>query len=212
MPHICPVLADVGFHGCPPITLYQQQILSMAIYALHSQGLRFVESHICQNRADMGHPGFVADRAPEKSRLKSECENERFCNQTPQGPEGRPPKVSPVRKGIHHDDDERRRRGTFLLDDAMHNRARVPMCLWKTLVIKATGINLQNRAFPLLLAGALILVGAGDLIQKQTQVAAQNNVRSELGRGRRLYTLNQKSNECLQGDLALREWPLVDRG
>ena len=28
----------------------------MAIYALHSQGLRFVESHISQNRADMGHP------------------------------------------------------------------------------------------------------------------------------------------------------------
>ncbi len=41
----------------------------MAIDTLHSQGLRFVESHICQNRADMGHPGFVADRAPEKSRL-----------------------------------------------------------------------------------------------------------------------------------------------
>jgi hypothetical protein len=57
-------LADVGFSGCPPITLYRQQILkSMAIYALHSQGLKFVESHICQNRADMGHPGSVADRA-----------------------------------------------------------------------------------------------------------------------------------------------------
>ncbi len=26
----------------------------MAIYALHSQGLRFVESHISQNRADRG--------------------------------------------------------------------------------------------------------------------------------------------------------------
>ncbi len=70
MPHICPVLADVGFNGCPPITLYQQQILSTAIYTLHIQGLRFAESHICQNRADMGHPGFVADRAPEKSRLE----------------------------------------------------------------------------------------------------------------------------------------------
>ncbi len=64
MPHICPVLADVGFNGCSPTTLYQQQILkSVPIYTLHSQGLRFVESHICQNRADMGHPGFVADRA-----------------------------------------------------------------------------------------------------------------------------------------------------
>ncbi len=69
MPHICPVLADVGFNGSSPITLYPQQILSMAIYGLHSQGLRFAESHICQNRADMGHPGLVADRAPEKARL-----------------------------------------------------------------------------------------------------------------------------------------------
>ena len=63
VPHICPVLADVGFHGCPPIALYQPQIFrSMALDALHSQGLRLVESHICQNRADMGHPGFVAER------------------------------------------------------------------------------------------------------------------------------------------------------
>src|SRR5271170_639945 len=29
---------------------------------LHTQGPRFVESHICQNRADMGHPSFVTDR------------------------------------------------------------------------------------------------------------------------------------------------------
>ena len=55
VPHICPILADVGFHGCLPTTLYQQQILkSMTIDTLHSQGLRFVEYHICQNRADMG--------------------------------------------------------------------------------------------------------------------------------------------------------------
>jgi hypothetical protein len=26
----------------------------MVIYTLHTQGPRFVESHICQNRADMG--------------------------------------------------------------------------------------------------------------------------------------------------------------
>jgi hypothetical protein len=26
VPHICPVLADVGFHGCPPVTLYWQQV------------------------------------------------------------------------------------------------------------------------------------------------------------------------------------------
>ena len=24
---ICPVLADVGFHGCPPFNLYSQQML-----------------------------------------------------------------------------------------------------------------------------------------------------------------------------------------
>jgi hypothetical protein len=34
----------------------------MVIYTLYTQGLRFVESHICQNRADMGHPSFVKDR------------------------------------------------------------------------------------------------------------------------------------------------------
>ena len=30
----------------------------MIIYAVYSQRLRSVESHICQNRADMGHPSF----------------------------------------------------------------------------------------------------------------------------------------------------------
>jgi hypothetical protein len=29
-----------------------------AICSPHSLGSAFVESHICQNRADMGHPGF----------------------------------------------------------------------------------------------------------------------------------------------------------
>jgi hypothetical protein len=28
---------------------------------LHTQEPRFVESHICQNRADMGHPSVVTD-------------------------------------------------------------------------------------------------------------------------------------------------------
>jgi hypothetical protein len=33
VPHICPVLADVGFHGCPPISLHWQQVLmSMVNY------------------------------------------------------------------------------------------------------------------------------------------------------------------------------------
>ncbi len=35
----------------------------MVIYTLHTQGPRFVESHICQNRADMGHPSFVMEQA-----------------------------------------------------------------------------------------------------------------------------------------------------
>ena len=56
---ICPVLADMGF---PPLTFYWQQVfMSILIYALYTQGPRFVESHICQNRADMGHPSFVTD-------------------------------------------------------------------------------------------------------------------------------------------------------
>ena len=37
--------------------------MSMVIYTLYTQGPKFVESHICQNRADMGHPSFVTDRA-----------------------------------------------------------------------------------------------------------------------------------------------------
>ncbi len=35
----------------------------MVIYTLHTQGPRFVESHICQNRADMGHPSSVMEQA-----------------------------------------------------------------------------------------------------------------------------------------------------
>ncbi len=30
---------------------------------LYTQGPKSVESHICQNRADMGHPSFVMDQA-----------------------------------------------------------------------------------------------------------------------------------------------------
>jgi hypothetical protein len=63
----------MGFHGCLPVTLYWQQVfISMVIYALYTQGPRSVESHICQNRADMGHPSFVTGRERpvcEKSRL-----------------------------------------------------------------------------------------------------------------------------------------------
>jgi len=35
--------------------------MSMVIYTLYTQGPKSVESHICQNRADMGHPSFVTD-------------------------------------------------------------------------------------------------------------------------------------------------------
>jgi len=42
---------------------WQQVLMSIVIYTLYSQEPRFVESHICQNRADMGHPSFVADPA-----------------------------------------------------------------------------------------------------------------------------------------------------
>ncbi len=45
----------------------------MIFYTLHSRRLRSVESHICQNRADMGHPSLVTGRERqvcEKSRLE----------------------------------------------------------------------------------------------------------------------------------------------
>jgi hypothetical protein len=42
----------------------------MVIYTLYTQGPRFVESHICQNRADMGHPSFVTDPAVRNSSVR----------------------------------------------------------------------------------------------------------------------------------------------
>jgi hypothetical protein len=49
----------------------------MVIYTLHTQGPRFVESHICQNRADMGHPSSVTEQAVrnagESPDLVSDC-------------------------------------------------------------------------------------------------------------------------------------------
>jgi len=38
-------------------------LMLMVICTLHTQEPRFVESHICQNRADMGHPSFVTEQA-----------------------------------------------------------------------------------------------------------------------------------------------------
>jgi hypothetical protein len=44
----------MGFHGCPPVTLYRQQVLmSMVIYTLYTQGPRFVESHISRKTSEM---------------------------------------------------------------------------------------------------------------------------------------------------------------
>ena len=62
--HICPVLADVGFHK-----LRFQSLQSIADHGpedpllVESDRWTAVESHICQNRADMGHPCFVTDQA-----------------------------------------------------------------------------------------------------------------------------------------------------
>ncbi len=42
--------------------------MSMVSYTVRTQGAKFVESHICQNRADMGHPSFVTDQAVRNCR------------------------------------------------------------------------------------------------------------------------------------------------
>ena len=42
-----------------PLSLLQRIPRSMIIYTINSQRPRSAESHICQNRADMGHPSFV---------------------------------------------------------------------------------------------------------------------------------------------------------
>jgi hypothetical protein len=54
--------------------------LSMVIYTLYTLGPRFVESHICQNRADMGHPSFVTDQAV---RIASDIRGTRRWNGLP---------------------------------------------------------------------------------------------------------------------------------
>jgi hypothetical protein len=70
VPHICPVLADVGFHGYPRVTLYRQRVfMSMVIYTLYTQGPKFVESHICQNRADTAFIKESRMEFPEANRL-----------------------------------------------------------------------------------------------------------------------------------------------
>ncbi len=51
---------------------YQRIQRPVALQSVRSQGSRSAESHICQNRADMGHPSFATRRERqvcEKSRL-----------------------------------------------------------------------------------------------------------------------------------------------
>ena len=55
-------LPGFGRCGIPRLSTRQSipatNLGAWAICSLHSLGSAFVESHICQNRADMGHPGF----------------------------------------------------------------------------------------------------------------------------------------------------------
>ena len=60
-----PYLPDFGRCGIPRLLIEHSSPatdldLQSDSYTLYLQGARFVESHICQKRADMGHPGFVS--------------------------------------------------------------------------------------------------------------------------------------------------------
>ena len=64
MPHICPVLADVGFHGCLPVTLYWQQVLRlMVIYILQTQGRGSWNPTSAKTGQIWGTPSFVTEQA-----------------------------------------------------------------------------------------------------------------------------------------------------
>jgi len=53
-PYLARFSRDVGFHGCPPVTLYWQQVfMSMVIYTLYAQGPKVVESHISRKTSEM---------------------------------------------------------------------------------------------------------------------------------------------------------------
>src|SRR6202043_552927 len=62
-----PYLPGFGRCGIPQLStghsLLQQVLMLMVICTLHTLEPRFVESHICQNRADVGHPSFVTEQA-----------------------------------------------------------------------------------------------------------------------------------------------------
>jgi hypothetical protein len=57
--HICPVLADVGFHKPQPLTVQGVDGHGQDLLLVKRDRWTAVESHICQNRADMGHPSLV---------------------------------------------------------------------------------------------------------------------------------------------------------
>ena len=52
VPHICPVLADVGFHQPQPLTVQGVDGHGQDLLLVASDRWTAVESHICQNRAD----------------------------------------------------------------------------------------------------------------------------------------------------------------
>ena len=50
-PHICPVLAEVGYRSSRPANPFRQPIFGVwAISSLHRLGSASVDSYICQNR------------------------------------------------------------------------------------------------------------------------------------------------------------------
>src|ERR1700732_1479598 len=69
-----PYLPGFGRCGIPRLStghsLLQQVLMLMVICTLHTQEPRFVESHICQNRADVGHPSFVTGQAVRNAAQK----------------------------------------------------------------------------------------------------------------------------------------------
>jgi hypothetical protein len=59
---LVPVSADVGFHKLRPLSVQGVDDHGHEdLLPVESERCTAVESHICQNRADMGHPSFVTD-------------------------------------------------------------------------------------------------------------------------------------------------------
>src|ERR1700755_1990301 len=75
-----PYLPGFGRCGIPRLStghsLLQRVLMLMVICTLHTQEPRFVEPHICQNRADVGHPSFVTDQAVRNAGLLRQAERE----------------------------------------------------------------------------------------------------------------------------------------